>query len=672
MDAVLRAGWQGLLLLASWEIFWMVLLGIAIGYVIGVVPGIGGVVGLSVLLPFTFDMNATMAFALLLTVATVISNSSDFTAILFGVPGDGASGALVLDGRPMAKRGEAGRALSGNILASTVGSIFGAVVLIAIIPVVRPVVLSFGSPEFFALTILGISFVGSVSTGQPLKGLLSGLVGLLLATVGLSPALGLPRYTFGYVPLWDGVSVAVAALALFAIPELADLMMTKVGDRDAQEPEQGGVRRGLLDVWRHRWLVLRCSAIGTIAGILPGLGAASAQWMAYGHALQTSKDKEEFGRGSVEGALGPGAANNSGLGGSLVPTVAFGIPGNVITAILLGAFLIHGVAPGPSMLTDNLPLTMSFAWTVVIANLIAFGIFLRAVPLMTKVVSFRAAVLVPFLTIAIFAGAYLSGSQRIFSIVTMIALGAIAMLMVQLRWPRAPMILGLVLGGLSENYLLLSYNRYRFGFLERPLVLVILVLTLLVIFQPLLSRRKTRRQAKRGDAAEKRPARLPQLPEPRNRVLTISVYVGLVALSVAALLGAASWPPRMALMPRMIAVATLALSLLGLIVEPRRWRRAQSQASSTDAGGAPSGDAERYAGWSLTPILWLVASLAAVMLGGFVAGGSVLVLLYSRFLSKESWLFTLLAVAGTAVAVWFLGGAVHLRDPGLLVSVPPF
>lgn len=662
---MLEAGWQGLLLLATWDTVGIILLGIVIGFVVGIVPGVGGVVGLAVLLPFTFDMAPHQAFALFLTVATVVSNTSDFTAILFGVPGDGASGALVLDGRPIAKRGEPARALSGNILASAAGAIFGVLVLVAVVPVVRPVILSFGSPEFFALTVLGISFVGSVSTGQPLKGLLAGVLGLLLSTVGLSPGVGLPRYTFGYVPLWDGVSIAVAALALFAVPELADLMMSKSGKRNNGQAEAGGVKRGLLDVWIHRWLVLRCSAIGTLAGILPGLGAASAQWMAYGHALQTSKNPEQFGRGAIDGALGPGAANNSGLGGSLLPTVAFGIPGNVITALLLGAFLIHGVAPGPSMLTDNLHLTLSFAWTVVIANVIAFVLFLPAIRHMAKVVTIRASMLVPFLTLAIFLGAYMAGSQRMFSMISMLLIGAFAVLMVHLEWPRAPMILGLVLGRLMEGYLLLSHNRYGFGFLDRPLVLVILGLSMLVVLQPLISRRlKGRRARKQEPATEDSPAPQARPVRPLSRPLTISVYVGLIALAIAALVPAQGWLGRMALMPNLMASAMLLLATGGLVLELVRLRQERKQAA--EAGPTEVGDGMEYAGWSVPPFIWYGAALVTLLLLGFMVGGSLLVLVYSRVISKDRWLVSLAAAAGTALSVWLVGGFVHLRDPALL------
>jgi TctA family transporter len=211
-------------------------------------------------------------------------------------------------------------------------------------------VLAFGSPEFFMLGLLGVTFIAALSGGNLLKGLVAGGLGFLLAMIGLDPITGIQRYTFGQLFLWDGIGLVPVTIGLFAIPEIIDLAVQGGSIAREKTGKLGGVMEGIKDTFRHWWLVVRCSAIGTYIGIIPGMGGGVSQWVAYAHAVQSSRDKERFGKGAVEGVLGPGAANNSTLGGALIPTIAFGVPGSISTAILLGAFIIQGIVPGPDML----------------------------------------------------------------------------------------------------------------------------------------------------------------------------------------------------------------------------------------------------------------------------------------------------------------------------------
>jgi TctA family transporter len=253
----------------------------------------------------------------------------------------------------------------------------------------------------------------------------------------------------------------------------------------------GGVREGVLDTFRHFWLTIRCSMIGTFIGVIPGMGVALTQWMAYAHAVQTSRGKERFGKGAVEGVLGPGAANNSGLGGALIPTIAFGVPGGLTMAILLGAFLIQGITPGPKMLTDNLQLTMSFVWIIVISNIITVLVCFLFLEQIARLTFARVGLLIPPIIMLVYVGAFAEKNAMMDLLVTII-FGFAGLVMVLTKWPRPPLVLGLVLGKLAENYLFLTTARYTPGeWLTRPVVMILILLCVIVIFAPIIRKRFT-------------------------------------------------------------------------------------------------------------------------------------------------------------------------------------
>lgn len=515
-------------------------IGVLIGLVVGLLPGLGGPVGLAVLLPFTFNMEAVDAFAFLLGMLSVTSTASDITAVLFGVPGDAVSAALVVDGHPMAKQGKVGLALGASLSSSLLGALIGAVALALAVPFLRPLVLAFGSPELFMLAVLGVTFVAALTEGAVLKGLISGAIGLLVSFVGMDAQTSIVRYTFGQLSLWDGVGLVAVAVGLFAIPELVDLAVSgksigesgdeKRGDPDTPPPspqhptgstvaaegtttmsnvragtatvdrelttkdigDLAGVIRGMRATMRHWALMVRGSLIGVFVGIMPGLGGSVAQWVAYAHAVQSSPRSEEFGTGRIEGVIGPGAANNSKEGGSLIPTIAFGVPGSVTMAILLGAFLIQGLTPGPSMVGDNLDLTMSFIWFIAIANVVAVAFCLLAIKPIMLTTKVRGTLLIGFIALLVLVGAFAEKNAMI-DVWLVLGFGLLGLVMNILDWPRPPLLLGLVLGGLAENYLFISYNRYGFSWVTRPLVIVIFAIAVAGIVWPLLRRRRDRR-----------------------------------------------------------------------------------------------------------------------------------------------------------------------------------
>jgi TctA family transporter len=496
---VIDAFFDGLLLVLQWKTFVFMLLGIGLGFWVGLLPGLGGATTLALMLPFVYAMQPVEAFAFLLGMHSVVATTGDITSVLFGVPGEGTTAATILDGHAMAKKGEAGRALGAALMSSLIGALIGAFALALAIPVVRPLVLTFGSPELFMLAIVGLAFIASLSAQGArgmLRGFLAGGLGLLFATVGQDPQAGIARFTLDALYLWGGLDLVPVLVGIFAIPEIIDLAVrgtSIAGDLPPGRLNKGALE-GVKDTFRHFWLTIRCSLIGTFIGIMPGLGGAVAQWMAYGHATQSARTAEErkgFGAGDVRGVLGPGAANNSKEGGSLIPTVAFGVPGSTAMAILLGGFFLLGLVPGPDMLTTHLAVTFSMVWTIVLANVITVAacfMFLNHLAALTTV---RGHLLIPVILVLVFIGSYTANNHYGDVLVTLL-FGGIGYLMVLGGWPRAPFVLGLVLGKIAENYLYISVARYEAAWLTRPVVMVLIALVVVVVLYPLVQARRSR------------------------------------------------------------------------------------------------------------------------------------------------------------------------------------
>ena len=488
---------EGLILVLQWKALAFMMLGIVLGFWVGLLPGLGGATTLALMLPFIYNMQPVEAFAFLLGMHAVTATTGDITSVLFGVPGEAASAATILDGHAMAKKGEAGRALGAALASSLVGALVGAAALAAAVPVVRPLVLTFGSPELFMLAIVGLAFIASLSShgGRGLvRGFLGGALGLLLSTVGQDPQAGVPRYTFDSLYLWQGLDLVPVLVGIFAIPEILELAAR--GTSIAGSLPAGRLSRGALegvkDTFRHFWLTIRCSLIGTFIGIMPGLGGSVAQWMAYGHAAQSARNAEErkgFGAGDVRGVLGPGAANNSKEGGSLIPTVAFGVPGSTAMAILLGGFVLLGLVPGPDMLSKYLSVTYSMVWTIVIANVVTVVVCFLFLDRLARLTAVRGGILIPMILLLVFVGSFTSNNHYGDIVVTLVS-GAVGYFMVLAGWPRAPFVLGLVLGKIAENYLWISVARYEAAWLTRPVVLVLIMISVAVILYPLLQARR--------------------------------------------------------------------------------------------------------------------------------------------------------------------------------------
>ena len=331
--------------------------GVLLGLSVGVFPGLGGIAGLSLVLPFMFGMDPVAGLALMVGLIAVIPTSDTFASVLMGIPGSSASQATVLDGFPMAKKGEAARALSAAFASSLFGGLFGALILTFFILVARPLVLAFGTPEMLMITILGLSMVAILAGRVPLKGLAAACLGLLVGTIGEADAGGSLRMATYDIPyLTDGLALVTVGLGIFAIPEIVALLR-----RDTAIAKGGqlgaGWLQGLRDWWANLFLSLRCSTIGVIVGVIPGLGGSVVDWIAYGHTVQSTKDREGFGSGDVRGVIGPECSNNAKEGGGLVPTLIFGIPGSGSMAVFIGGIGLLGFDAGPQLIQNDLDIT---------------------------------------------------------------------------------------------------------------------------------------------------------------------------------------------------------------------------------------------------------------------------------------------------------------------------
>jgi TctA family transporter len=449
--------------------------GVLLGLLFGAIPGLGGIVGLALLLPFSFHLEPTVAISLMVGLFAVTATGDIIPAVLLGVPGTAGSQATILDGYPMAKRGEAARALGAAFIASIMGGIIGAAILVACIPILRPFILAFGSPEFFMLGLLGIAMVAVLSTGSALRGFLAAGIGLSLAAVGAGPQSAHLRWTFDSVYLSDGIPFVPLVLGLFAIPEMIELYIkgTPVAERSANPGERTLTRiaRSIREVLSHWFLVLRCSVIGAWIGAIPGLGSAVVDWFAYGHALTTSRGaRESFGRGDVRGVIAPESASNSKSAGALIPTIAFGIPGSPAMAVFLGGLLFHNVVPGPQMLTRGLDITLFIIASLVLANIIGGGICLALIRHVGRIASVPAHYLVPgVLVVCVFAS--FQTNWHLYDLVFLLAFSILGWSMKVGGWSRPALILAFVLGPILEQYYFLSVGRFGFEWLTRPAVI---------------------------------------------------------------------------------------------------------------------------------------------------------------------------------------------------------
>lgn len=614
---VLSSFGHSLMAVLSFKVFIFLLYGVGIGFVVGLLPGLGTAATLAIMIPFTFGMEPLQAFAFLIGMLSVTATAGDLTSVLFGVPGEATSAALVMDGFKLTKNNEAGRAIGAALASSLLGAIIGAAALALAIPFVRPLVLLLGSAEFFMLTILGLSFVVSLSRGNQLKGIASALMGLMLASVGIDPQSGVARFTLGQIYLWDGVSLIGLAIGLFAIPEIIDMVRHSAAPKPERIDSFAGVVQGVRDTFRNRWLTIRCSLIGVVVGVIPGLGGSVAQWISYAH-VSHSMPHLKLGTGVIEGVIGPGAANNSKEGGNLLPLIMFGLPSTVSMAILLSAFTIHGLAPGPNMLTKHIDITTSFVWMMVISNVICVAICFVLIRPIVGISYIRVSLLVPLVILLVMLGTYAEKNFE-FDFIVLVLFGLMGLVMTAYDWPRPPFILGFVLGGIAENNLFLSISRYGSDWISQPGVLIIGGITLVILFLPTFRRLMHRKRfaAEAIEMAEM--AGDAPLHSPRSDFI---VALGWLAVAGWMVVSAQSWDLRASLYPTVIGLPLVVfLTALVVLSVVRVIRTPESTSEQLRRFVA-----EHCTGAALGALGWVIAAPVMIHLLGFMIGGAMLTL----------------------------------------------
>ena len=467
--------------------------GVVMGLCIGVFPGLGGIAGLSLILPFMFGLDPIYGLALMIGMVAVVPTSDTFASVLMGIPGSSASQATVLDGFPMAKKGHAARALSAAFSASLFGGLVGAFFLTFFILIARPIVLEFKSPELLMVSIFGLSMVGILAGRIALKGFVAAGLGMLVASIGEGPFNGeLRMSSYDYPYLVDGLKLVIVGLGIFAIPEIVALLRKDQAIAD-RAPLGAGWLHGVKDWWQNKWLSMRCALICVVVGVIPGLGGSVVDWIAYGHTVQTTKDKSKFGQGEVRGVVGPESSNNAKEGGGLVPTLLFGIPGSGSMAIFIGALSLLGsgeLEVGQSMLKNNLNYTYSIVWMLALANIFGTILCIGLSGQIAKITSIRFALIAPFIFMIIAFAAFQSG-QNLMDLVALFAIGLLGILMRRFDWSRPAFLIGFVLANPVENYAnnanQIAGIRFResmeagLAYIFSPIVLTLILITVISV-----------------------------------------------------------------------------------------------------------------------------------------------------------------------------------------------
>jgi TctA family transporter len=635
-------------------------LGALLGLTLGIIPGIGGLAGTAMLLPFTFDMDPYTAFAFLLGLGSTAATGDPIPAILFGVPGGAASAATVLDGYPMAKRGEAGRALSAAYMSSLMGGLFGAALMALTIPILRPVMLFIGSPELLGFAVFGMSMVAVLSGSAPLRGIAAGCFGIMCAMIGSDPQTGTLRWTFDSLYLWDGLPLTPLVLGLYALPELCDLLLlrTSVAAGGTNVSVYKGQWQGVKDCFRHWWLILRCSWIGGGIGSIPGISAAVVDWLAYGHALRTERGAAKtFGTGDVRGVIASESSNNAKEGGALVPTVAFGVPGSATMAILLGAFLIHGLVPGPDMLTKNLDITFSMVWSIALANILGAGMCYAFSPQFAKLATLRYTLILPGVLGIVYIGSF-EATRQWGDLYGLLFFGLLGWIMKQFKWPRPPLILGVVLGDIIERYLFISVERYGIEWMARPVVAIMFVLAFVGLVKPFI-------QDVRIQGGFRKMVTQYQAPTFRPSQLFTIFYLVMMAYM---LLVALSWNFDARIVPMIVGgvgVTVVALSLFNEmcrkpgvktvegIAEAAEKEVEQKIHMDLDSGTSHLSNKE-VIGRAALFFGYLLGFMAVMSVIGLIPTAGLFVIVFMRAEGKERWTLTLTYAACTVGLIYFM------------------
>ena len=430
----------------------LILLGTLMGLFVGSMPGLSATMAIAILLPLTFNMEPAHGLSMLASLYMGAMYGGSIAAILIRTPGTPAAAATIMDGYPMAQQGRAGKALGVSLTASLFGGIISSIALLTIAPLLGKIAVQFGPVELFAVATLGITIIGSLSRGSTILGLLAGAIGLLLSLVGMDPVTGSPRFTFGSMYLFSGIPFTVALIGLFSIPQAMRLI-------EKDERAKGAVSKitdKMLPTFKEFKsiivTIIRSGIIGIMTGLIPGTGGDTACWFAYNEAKRFARDKEKFGKGCIEGVAAAEAANNAVVGGALIPTLTLGIPGSSSTAVLMGGLMVHGIMPGPTLMTEYADVTYTLIWAVMFSNLAMFLIGILFTKVAINVTKVSNKVLAPIIVILCIIGSF-AINNSMFDVFMMFGFGILGYFMDKIKMPTAPMVVGLILGHMLDTSL---------------------------------------------------------------------------------------------------------------------------------------------------------------------------------------------------------------------------
>lgn len=668
--AAMAAGLQALL---DPSVILLLLIGMLAGTFVGVIPGLGGAVLLTMLLPFLYGLNVVQGLALMVSAHASIYFAGSITAILLNTPGAPESAPTTIDGYQMTRQGKAARALGISAAATTLGGWIGFVALIGVIPLMFPLIKILRPPEFLLLAVLAVVLVSQLHSGSLTKGLLSGIFGFLMAFVGYDPITGVQRFSFNFLALYDGFNIVVVALGLFAMSEMYHLYGANralAGGATLSLSDQPGARviDGVWDVYTHRWLVLRSAAIGVLVGLVPGVGGIAGNFISYGQAVRTSRHPERFGTGTPEGIIAPESSSLAKEASSFIPTLALGIPSTVGTAVMLGALQILGVPPGPTMLTTNLSLVFTIAWALAITSLFASLIGLALARWLARITLLPGPILVPFVFVLAMLGAY-AATTNMLEVAAVIVFGVVGLVMRRLGYSLPGAIIGFILGGVVQNNLYLTEHVDGWRFVTQPLADVLLVLIAVVLVAPFLQRRSQIRRAKSaGDVAANKASGLAHethaIPEQLS-TLELIVDIVWVVFTAAYVIAAWSYPPTAGLVPLTFGGTALIVAitqLAGHFIAPlRRLTHAHrrkisaivvtsSSAQADDEGTEHDRRTPEADRREVMAIAWAVILFLAIYLFGYAIAVPVFMLIYFTFGYRTGWKMATLSAA----AVWAL------------------
>lgn len=478
----------------SFSNLFFIAVGMTLGIFIGSMPGLSATMAIAILLPLTYGMDPATGISMLAALYMGAMYGGSILAILINTPGTPAAAASGLDGYKMTEKGQAGRALGISLVSSVVGGLIGAIVLLTIAPLLGEVALKIGAVELFAIAVLGITIISSLSAGSVVKGLLSGTLGLLISLIGMDLITGTPRFTFGNIYLFDGISFVVALIGLFSVPQALRLIET---DKEAVQVSK--IKDKILPSWKEfvslRMTLLRSSVIGVFTGLIPGTGGDTASWFSYNEAKRFSKEKAKFGTGHAEGLAAPESANNAVVGGALVPTITLGIPGSSTTAVLLGGLMIHGIMPGPTLMTEHAGVAYTLLWAVFFSCFFLFGLGLLYTKVAVGVTKVPSKVLAPIIILLCVIGTFAVHNSMV-DVMIMLGFGILGYLMDKLNIPVSPMVVGLILGAMLDTSLHTSLKISGgdwMVFLSSPVAVILLIVALITVLQstPLFGKLKS-------------------------------------------------------------------------------------------------------------------------------------------------------------------------------------